>query len=918
MKKLKTVEQQPRYQLKKLSIGLVSTLAGMRLMLTNPVMVQAADEADAGLTDSDVTTAPTTEPYKPVTNATTTPVPGATEAVSEATWNLTGLGNAQFGTVNYTANDQTLTVTGNGRQPQSAFGSALYNTVTVTRNDQTVYRHDYYGNQGVKFNDHVAVVPADVITIFQSEPNRIKVTPTTLKATGLASPKTFAYQVQTDGKLVNLTDYLAIAQNLQALFADAEQTKLRFGLSPNDLAQVTKTVAENPTLNPEQRQQLQAVVAKAEQLLKQRPAGLAIGTSATLPIFSVAPNATTNKEGRTMANTMDRQALGITMNEGATIRVKVTSDQSKVKTVTLDLIDSSSQNEQLVNLSVNGDWVTVTAAADQVPYLKTPNSGDYQLTYEVVGGRVDQLPIFTYGMNETEVEQQWDQTKAPYALFKSYNMQLQIPYADLLRVVATDMNSLLTQYDDQVFKLYGELAGIPYNTSDTPIIRRYFGMADKNGIGAAYYHPSKWIAINGASVGSYLLIGWLTLHEIAHGYELPSSTMSIIDNFNNVYGTIYQAKYTYPDVATFNQKSWLYGGNRDKVITQVVDEVLNQHQTFNQIGLRDRLLLLLSLADYRTTDSWRVFNQYHRDVANAGKPANDLGKMWADSFEQAYQVDATPFFQTIGVPIDPVTQSNVISTDAKALTTLHQVVPENQLAPVMQQLGWSKDVLKTPLSLVTTDELASTGLTGTTNLTVHQAQLAAGKQILVKNGSQVVRTLTVPTDTTADFTTTLRDLPIGIYTLVSEDPQVSIDQPYLYVTASQVNDATISLGDELLNELKALYTDQTLTNVKPTVPATQIETVQMLVDQFNNPAVKAVNQTLITRAHNLLEQVNLTGAGYGIFATINDNNGDGSLTLQTYPVEPHWGFGEAKYATITIYDQDNQIVYERTFIANQV
>ena len=68
------------------------------------------------------------------------------------------------------------------------------------------------------------------------------------------------------------------------------------------------------------------------------------------------------------------------------------------------------------------------------------------------------------------------------------NIEILIPYQDIKTVKNTDMNSLIDQYDNQVFKLYDELTGIPTNTvRDQPVKGRYFAFADQDGIGAAYW-----------------------------------------------------------------------------------------------------------------------------------------------------------------------------------------------------------------------------------------------------------------------------------------------------------------------------------------------------------------------------------------------------------------------------------------------
>ncbi|WP_054652538.1 M60 family metallopeptidase [Limosilactobacillus equigenerosi] len=521
--------------------------------------------------------------------------------------------------------------------------------------------------------------------------------------------------------------------------------------------------------------------------------------------------------------------------------------------------------------------------------------------------------FFSHDSKQETVQTKWDASKSPYALMQAYNIQLQIPYSDILRVMQTNMDDLLNQYDQQVFKLYAELTGIQYNQSSHPVVRRYFAMPDKNGIGAAYYNGGRWIAINGSSVASYLTIGWLTLHEIAHGYEVPSDWMQIIDNFNNVYGTIYQAKYTYPTNQEFSHKSWIYDGGKEKNIQQVIQEVLTQHQNFNQVGLRERLILLLSLADYKNTDSWKIFNEYHRKVANDGKNSSDLGKDWIQSFKDSYNVDVTPYFLLMGVPIDQVTMLNLANSNSEPIVPLAQVVDKNKINNVIAQLGWDQDSLKNELSLVSTNDLLKTRLTGTTKLTFTNPSLAKGHQFELRNGNQIIKKFELPANGDLTFT----DLPIGVYTLISDDGTISLLNPYVYVKSDSIQSQSMTLTDNILTKVRDLFTDNSYSQLKPSITLTQLKQAEELVNNLSNKALQLANSKLTQRASAMIEQITLMGGSNVIFNTISDNNGTGTLTIQSYPVQPHWAFGDDVYSTIDIYDSKGKSVYSNHIIASQ-
>lgn len=881
------------------------------------LVLAATNTGDAGVSDSDAQSVPVggNKSFVPIKNA--DKLTDGVVKINESTdtWNLKGLGNYDYGTIKYNANDKKLTVSGNGNAPHVYYNSNIYSSINVSRNNSIIYQHEYIGNQGSSFNHEETLQVNDTISIFQDEFGRIKTSSDDLKFTNLNSPKTYIFSVDSDGKLKNITDYTNIKNNVNSMFSSSDQNTLALGLTIDAVKQVENTINNNKCLTDEQRKELTDEAQKAEKIITTRPEGLKANETKIVDIFSVKPNDATNNEGRPMGNNMDRQDLGISMTQGAKVKFKITQSSDPNATLTLDLIDSSSQNEQVVNLKANNnDWVEVTANANNVPYVKTPGSGTYKVEYQIVSGRVDELPVFSHSSNQVEVQSKWDKTKSPYALMKSYNFQLQIPYLDIVNVANTNMQSLLDQYDNQLFKLYAQLTGIDYNTSDTPKVRRYFAMPDINGIGAAYYNSGKWIAINGSSVASYLGIGWLTLHEIAHGYEIPSSTMDIVDNFNNVYGTIYQSIYTYPDLDSFNKDTWVYGGNhKDLNINNLIKQVVTEHKTFNQLGLGDRLIELLSLADYKGIDSWTVFNKYHQMLANSGQNANDLGKDWVQAFEKEYHVDLTPYFDFIGVPIDQITATNMANESLTPLAPLFQLVSDGKIKDVIKQLWGDKDHLKNQWSLVSADDLAATGLRSSVNLTINEGQ---GHTFILKNGSKIVKTISIPQGAANSYQILLNDLPIGIYTLVGSEPGMMINNPYIYVAEGKTNNATATLSDNILNVIHDLYTDNTFTKLKSTATVRQADEANNLINQIKDNDIKAVNKDLVNKAYSLLEQVTLLGGSDVIFGTINDNNGDGTLTVRTYPVQPHWAFGNSIYATIKIYDNTGKLVWSKDIKAS--
>ncbi|RCW16253.1 hypothetical protein CAC02_09555 [Streptococcus gallolyticus] len=884
--------------------------ASTETALTSQTQDRAATSEASTTTQEEVATEDTTSDIAALAEDATNKI-----AADSSTWKLAGLGNSVYGQVTYNATTKTLTVSGNGRQPHTYFGDQTYASITVTRDNAVIYTRAFSGTSRTTFNESVTLMANDILAIYQTEPNRIQVTDDELKKTGITSTKTFSYLVSSDGHLVRATDYLVYQDKVSSLFS-SDGSQLALGKTLSNVESLKTDILANTYLTENQKNALVERLTKASEIYQNRP-GVA-QTQGSAQIISVARNTQTNNEGRPMSNNMDRQEIGIVLTEGAVVTFKISSEsKDAVKSVVLDLVAHSKPAEKTYTLVVNGDSVTVTATSDSVAYIRTPVSGNYTVSYNVDSGRVEQLPIYTYGTDQKAFIQQWDQSKTAYSLIKAYNITLQVPYLDIEKVNTTDLSALLVTYDQQIFKYYAELTGIAYNTSDTPTVRRYFATVDQKGIGAAYYLSSHWIATNSSSISAYLSDGWMTLHEIAHGYEIPSSTIYIIDTFNNLYGALYQAKYVYKTPETYIANSWVYNGGKDTNISNLLTDLSNG-KIFNDLGYRARLLLLLQLATLKGDEGFTTFNTYHRTNNNSSEKTNDLGKLWIESFLKTYQLDLTPYFNTMGVPIDELTALTAATGNYKPVAMLTQLVDDSEIAQVMTKLGWDSDALKSKLSLVTTDDLSQFGLKANLTLTINNYSQLAGQTLFVKNGSDVVLQVTVPKDTDASSQTlTFTDLPIGIYTLTTDSDTATLSDYYVYVKSNTENTATVTIKSNVLDAVASLFNDKQYTALANGVTDTVISNAQALVNRLPEGTAKTANQNLINKAYSKLQEIILKGGSNKIFATLTVNSDTNTLTIQEYAVQPHWAFSNNVYATVTIKDAQGNVVLTKSYIANQ-
>ena len=832
---------------------------------------------------------------------------------SDASWTLKGLGNYTFAQVDYYNSNQTaqpagqLSINASG-QPHSYFPNAQYAHITVSRGSKTLFDQTFIGDQNYRFKQTLQLQAGDVLSIEHAEAKTRYTTnnDATMKTSALGGLSRFVFVVANNLSLKNISDYAYLDVKTKQLI---DNGALAFGASASDVATLQNQLDnQQADLTTEQRALLQTRLDQAKALLANTTNSINVGQTMTYQGFVLSPDASitqTNKEGRYMGTYHDRQSLGMVLSDGATLKIR-RIDNGYSGSVSIQLIGNSSK--KIVTQSTGTDWVEITANGDAAVFLRTPENTQTTgplLEYELVSGTAKELPVFTADSDQAAVLKQWDQSKAAFALMDANNIEILIPYQDIKTVKNTDMNSLIDQYDNQVFKLYDELTGIPTNTvRDQPVKGRYFAFADQDGIGAAYWSVN-YTAANSSSIASYLTINWLPLHEIGHGYEVPVSDMYIIDSFNNIYGTLYQSQFN----SNFTTGSWIFGTSKDSIVQSVVDSVLTKKQSWADLGYRERLVLWMNLAyNLEGTDAFKYFNIDHRTNAVAGKTVNQIGKDWISVYAQHYQLNVTPFFATMGVSVDDVTALNSLNYPAVAMLT--QVVPDDQLTTVMQKLGWDQDFLKSKVALITNEQLAQTGLTSHIILNLSNADKLIGSSIKLMNGTQTIATIPV-TSNTVD----LGMLANGIYTLTTDNPNVKLTDQYLYIKEDATVNETVASSSQILPSIASLFTDDTYQKLADTATVELINNARSMLDDLLNETIKNANEQLLERADGLIGQWEFNGYG-GSFASYRYLNNDGTLLATFTNRQPNTNYGANTYVTVTVTDANGNQTYQKIFYGN--
>ena len=703
-------------------------------------------------------------------------------------WTFKGLGDTKFATIEI--NGSNLNVVATGVAPHVYWKNRNYAFVKVIRDNKVIYEKDFIGNKGVKFNENFTLKKGDKIAIYHAEPTRLI---SSMKFRSSFSVSTFYYEYTGAGEISNQTNFENLQTQLNTLFTSDKDDELSTKASKEQISAIKLNFILSTGLTAEQKSIIKQRLATANRLFDEAADLTSIKKDQVQSkSFYVLPTQSdSNAEGRQMGTSQDRQPLGIILTEGSTIKIRQVNDNYKGQ-VNVELVGYASA--EIKSTSVGSDWVEITATRDDaVVFLKTPQSNatsvQPKLEYELVSGVAPALPTFTATNSQTDVLKQWQKTRAAFALIEANNINILVPLSDYNLVAKTDIKQLIDQYDNQVFKLYNYLTGYDYNDNpDKNVKGKYFVMSDQTGSGAGYY-SGRLTAQNGKSVSAYLSINWLPLHEIGHGYEIPSDGLWIRDSFNNIFGTLYQLEY---EKDNFEKKSWLLYGQKFASVNDFIKQV-KSGKDFNGLNFFGRLHFWMNLAyNLKGMDAFRNFNIYYKEAARKGLKFKYIPDDWVRVYKDKYGLNVAPYWQTINEKIDTTLESNVYNLPAVAM--IYQVVPDDlidsatKVNTLISKLGLTDNLLASQGMLVTNQTLAKAGLTSDITLRIADSNFDAinGSTLYVKDGNQVIKTVKVDSQLVS-----LGSIANGIYTFRSSVDGLNFVNKYLYVKDSGIVDETI-------------------------------------------------------------------------------------------------------------------------------
>lgn len=554
----------------------------------------------------------------------------------------------------------------------------------------------------------------------------------------------------------------------------------------------------------------------------------------------------------------DKQDLGIILPANVQLTIKQVNPKFKGN-LTVRLLNDNNQHE--TSKTFNQSAITISTPYSSVPFVDTVYDGSEKPKIEYrVTSSMQTLPIYKRGQNEQSFFNQWDKAAVPFALVIDDYFQLLVPQKDKAYMKnMKDFSSIdqLILYYREIFEYYNKLAGISFNTNiqtDKNVPNKYFIKADKSGPGGGYYGGNHTAETSDSVASFWLTKGWGALHEIGHGYQDDFTRGEV---WNNIYAHSLQKKD--PDVDIF-KNGWLYDYGRKDSVDNNVNKLWHQDKAaFNTWGLREQLYGYVLLKDKAGDASFTHFNQEYRKLANtSGFNTSDYKQF--DLISKAYgeisKLDFTPVIESFGGVMTSWQKEENRYKNYKPVAPLNEVVPSSQVSQIQQSLK-----LETPLSLVNTDDLATTGLKGnvTLNFKIDDFNQIKNQTLYIMNGEKEGKKVAITNQTIS-----LGQLPVGIYTIYST------------------------------NRSNKLYI---------------LDNHYLKVKETNNNVT--LNYKLRTKSTLVNQEIDFLGISDNLFATATVDLENQKLNMKVLNKTPHDYFPNEQYAKIEILDQNNNVTYTK-------
>jgi hypothetical protein len=507
-------------------------------------------------------------------------------------------------------------------------------------------------------------------------------------------------------------------------------------------------------------------------------------------LFTIPSTWNMSMAGFSRCNNGDRQILGIYVPNGESLKAKIISSDNDIS---VNFLKNDSNQESSQTIKNNGEWFTLQNTVEEentggsvpvfVSTVLSKEKTDLTKTFKIeleYDTNIKELNYYHYKDDENAFRAKWKTDQNTYGVVENEVLTIILPFTDLDKTTNyyskgfKSLDQFLEYYQKVVDKM-DEYIGLelnPEKLTDQNVRTRYLIKANAHGAGAAYYNGNH-VATNSTSVASFFEMNWGGLHEIAHGYQgyFGKGVMNLGEVANNIIG-----HYIQTDTSIF-----FHGGDWLGKLPNIEDSKntarFKEGYSFTSDSNLDvKLYMLINLFDtFEGANTYAKMFSWYREKLNDGtlstnKEANQ--DIYVLAIADLYNVNIIPYMEAWSLTISDSVKEEVYSENYPLYGILKDTVSDDALNTVMNGEG-----ITAKYSVVSSDIFTKYNITGTLNLNISIDNLdkIKGKNILIKNGTEIVKKITIDS-----LNMTISDLPAGYYTL--QMPIVTgYSQEYMYV-----------------------------------------------------------------------------------------------------------------------------------------
>lgn len=603
----------------------------------------------------------------------------------------------------------------------------------------------------------------------------------------------------------------------------------------------------------------------------------------------------------------DRQNLGIYLNSGAVLKIRIVNAGEFGDSLWMDLMtDDSNYGEggecttQMFEIPSDGSTLTVTAGAvldnagnptgeylynytseggkfqvtdmpaDSVAFIRTPESEvEPVVEYYFDDTGMEELTYYHHGDNQERFLGTWDQNTQDYAVIEGERETILLPRrdrkllfcaSDIEEYNFTSLDDMLEFYDD-VQDQYDRYLGLSYNADDPAdenVRARYFVKADLHGVGAAYYTGGLYTAQNGNSLSGFLSKGWMFLHEFAHGYEggLAYGDIALVEIFNNILAHYYER-----DILVEGDDGWSSMQDLAKVESRYVADRENEVD-FNSREFDARLYVFVNLLNKIGAE--KTMARLHHDWRAIKGQVSGTTDFIVEHLSDYSGYNLIPYFEKCGATVSERTKSRIYAKQYPVMDYMGDYfTSDSDARTAAGTLG-----ISAIYSLVGNEELSATGKKGNLNLkiTIDNPDEIKGKTVALMDGRK-----TVASETIEGGTVSFANIPAGSYTL-----SLPVPDTRTYYS----NPTIVAVADGDTAEAEGVY-------------------------------YKADGGLFRDDM-----QISLLGLSDWEFSVVSYDSESGKITVETNAGQPHYYF-DGDYASVEILDPDGTQIFREVYIGTQ-